>query len=578
VSKIEVHIPVTKFAIGFELGESRPYSVFEQLLLEAVHEGATTTASLADAMSVPTRLVIEGVVTLVQAGWVGIQADDGSLRCTPAGADSIASGASPSTLVVHRPHPLHVVMERHTGATCHSANVMLHRTRFLTVDRADEVHRLPARVHDNQLEPSRSRHHIAVRPGQWIRWVDPDPQIISKNGHVAIGVYDTDTGRLLNLPEEFRAALEPLLVERFGRVAGAAAAQAPAVPTSAQFAVSASDVELVVNDAEHQRLLAHALATAETRVAICTAFVNARCVEATAPAIGEALERGVAIDLLWGYGSEATADAIDRLKKLAYDHRQSKGSLRFNVDPTNSHAKILMWKTADGWHTSIGSYNWMSARGTSAGEASLRVTSLSLASHVSHFISDIAQSLPGGRTDVVAKAWSRVADDLSASSSAASSSPDLGGLLDGELKAELVFGRSHDSLLRRAIVDPDPGNMVVLSGGVTGDGIERLVAGSTLARRDYPGLMSAGEILDDSDVATIRDAVESIGGKWRSSKVHAKVLLHGDAVTVGSYNYLSTDPDGRSARGRELSLRLEGRSARQALTARLAELLRGSVE
>ena len=138
---------------------------------------------------------------------------------------------------------------------------------------------------------------------------------------------------------------------------------------------------------------------------------------------------------------------------------------------------------------------------------------------------------------------------------------------------ELVFGRAHDSLLRRAVVDPRPVNLVVLSGGVTEDGIARLRSGASVNRDSYLGLISAGEIMDDTSVETIVRAAESIGSKWRRSSVHAKVLVHGDSVTIGSYNYLSTDPDGRSARGRELSIRLDGASVRHSFIQRMREVL-----
>jgi len=576
MTRIPVHIPVTKFAVDFELGEARPYSQFEQLLLESVDTGVSTIEALAESMAVPTRLVIEGVVTLVHAGWVGIRADASGLQTTPAGAAAVASGQVPETLVVRRPHPLQIVMERHTGATCTNTSVTLHRTRFLDESRVKAAHHLPATVHDNSLDPSQSRRHVAVRTGQWIRWVDPDPKITSKNSHIAIGLFDTDTGRLLNVPEEFRVALEPILLERLGTPASPVASPPTSLPESRGFTVPTSDVGLVINGREHEAVLAESLESAASKLAICSAFITERCLNACAAAITGALERGVVIDLFWGYESASTAPALERVKKLAYDCRNLPGRLRFNREPTNSHAKILLWNSPDGgWHTIIGSYNWLSALGTKRGEISVRMTSGVAAAQIGQFLGDVANALPGGRTDVVATGWARVADGLNATAARTACAEEHEEIGDEVVAAEFIFGRAHDALLRRAIVDVQPEHLVVLSGGVTTDGIDRLRSGAALDRMSYSGVISAGEIMDQMDEEAVVAAVESIGASWRPSTVHAKVLVHRDAVVVGSYNYLSTDPDGRSARDREVSIRLVGTAIREGLIARLDEVLLG---
>ena len=46
---IEVQIPVTRFAVSYEIGQARPYSVFERLVLKAIADGSTDLATLASS-------------------------------------------------------------------------------------------------------------------------------------------------------------------------------------------------------------------------------------------------------------------------------------------------------------------------------------------------------------------------------------------------------------------------------------------------------------------------------------------------------------------------------------------------
>ena len=114
MNAIQVHIPVTRFAVAYEVGGSRPYSVFERLLLRAIESGATDLEALSVMFAVPNRLVVEGIVTLIQAGWVGLSSEDNALLTTTAGQTAIHSGEQPTTLETTRPFPLNVVMDRVT--------------------------------------------------------------------------------------------------------------------------------------------------------------------------------------------------------------------------------------------------------------------------------------------------------------------------------------------------------------------------------------------------------------------------------------------------------------------------------
>jgi len=136
--------------------------------------------------------------------------------------------------------------------------------------------------------------------------------------------------------------------------------------------ISLSPSDLLFDASSHEAALSNAFADATSAIFIASAFLSARTIEALKESIVGALRRGVDLDFLWGYGdgSEQGGSAIDELKKLAYTARRDAfpGTLRFNREPSGSHAKVLLFDASGKMQVVVGSYNWLSAFGK--GEAS----------------------------------------------------------------------------------------------------------------------------------------------------------------------------------------------------------------
>lgn len=559
---IEVQIPVTRFAVSYEIGQARPYSVFERLLLKAIADGSTDLATLTSRFCTPGRIVVEGVVTLVQAGWVGLRPVDNALALTNAGADALASDIAPTTLATLRPHPIHVVMERVTGVLARNDFRLVPQSRLREPD-GKSVVRLSAAVHDNGIDTGDVRPLIRTAPGEWVRWIDSEAQLISKGSQAAVGYFDSDSGRLSEVAPAFRLTLEPILAARFGGVGFSYVPERAA--DSADFAshpVTIAPTDVVVNADEHARMLGEALDSATSSIAICSAFVRRPVIEDLAGRISSALRRGVSIDVLWGYDSADAPGAVDALKKLKYDNRDSQGALSFNQESSRSHAKVLVWDSNVGVNACVGSYNWLSAAGTPLGEMSIRLRHPRLVSGVGRFVSDRWYSIRD--SDTVRRRWQQLAGGWE-------TMPFVDASDGPTADASLVFGRAHEALLRRAVVDPGPGVLVVVSHQVTDAGIRRLAEGSRVTREHYAGAAVVGEFVgvEPNDLA---EACGSIGAKALHKPVHAKVLLHRDAATVGSYNFLSADPASHGDRARELSVHLIGEEVRKLIQSRLPEV------
>jgi len=571
MTRIQVQVPVTRFAVAYEIGEARPYSVFERLLLQAIQEGASNLDSLAAAFAVPARLVVEGVVTLIEAGWVGLRSEDNGLVATPAGEDAVAAGTPPTTLATQRPYPLHVVMERATGAFCRNSDVTLVRDRELDPPSPGRVVRLPADINDNHIDTGDVRPLLRPRPGQWVRWINPEAQLVSKGSQTAVGFYDTSSGRLSNLPDSFRASLEPVLVARYGGPRSTYVPEQRLPVDVRRCRVALRENDLVVNAAGHQELLNNALDSAHSHIVICSAFVKRSVLEGLADRLSAALRRGVAVDLLWGYTSTHSeiASALDFIKKLQYDNQLASGVLSCNREPSGSHAKLLIWDAPDAVSGCVGSYNWLSAGASAMGELSVKITHPSLVADLARFVADRWSEIPGAQLDVAQRRWHQLAATW-----------EQMWVEDEDVEAgavaSLVFGRAHEAALRRAIVDTQPGSLVVTSHRAAAVGLRRLQEGRDIERAEFFGALVVGDLLDDVATEDMQAIAADLGLRYLERPTHAKLLIHGDSVLIGSYNYLSADPPSRGGRARELSVRLDGVASRKLVQERLPAVWRGS--
>ena len=74
VTTVQVILPVLKGSRRFIIERGRRWSVIEHLLLDAVSRGAASAADLAEQSHLPRRVVVEGFIRLMRAGWVEIAA------------------------------------------------------------------------------------------------------------------------------------------------------------------------------------------------------------------------------------------------------------------------------------------------------------------------------------------------------------------------------------------------------------------------------------------------------------------------------------------------------------------------
>lgn len=98
---MNVLIPVSRYRVKYQVASGRPFSFFERLALEGVDQGLCSIEQLTDTFRVHQRVVIEVVVSLMQAGWVAINRDSHDLITTKAGKEALRRDeALPSNIIV----------------------------------------------------------------------------------------------------------------------------------------------------------------------------------------------------------------------------------------------------------------------------------------------------------------------------------------------------------------------------------------------------------------------------------------------------------------------------------------------
>jgi hypothetical protein len=586
-----VLIPLSRFRITYQIAAGRPYSRFEQLVLRAIEEGATDVAALEGIFQIHPRLVIEALVTLIQAGWLAIDAANrAGLVLSADGRQALHAGSVPRTLVAET-KACTAVMERMTGGLLPNSEIQYASSKELGGVWKNTL-RLRAEVTDNRLDQGQVQHLIPRRKSEWLRWVGPI-DLDSQGSHWLPVDVDLHSGTMVGIPEAWSARLGPLVIEEAKRFADS---QDAAVLNADRYYEAATGVrrreeessdldspkrpaawsltrvdpdDFLVGSSAHRGYLLAAISRAASALVIASAFMTVRCLETLEDSLRDALRRGVNLDLMWGYSSgDSTSDkaAIEWLRRVAYSAKQSGfvGKLRFNPAPSGAHAKIVMFDSPRGqFEGCVGSFNWLSA--LAQGQAAADSIELSMRLHDSVVLTTLARCVAGlwneiesDRLGSTSDRWMRFASEL-----------EEGDVVDRgvagrerEVNAQvrLVLDREHEALLREWSSSTKEALLIVSHGLGLAAGNRLVRLGSAGRRASFDCLVAYGETsLDEEQIGVIGRDVEQQGGRLvRIPKLHAKALLSDRSACITSYNFLSTDPFGKLVQARELGVALEG--------------------
>jgi phosphatidylserine/phosphatidylglycerophosphate/cardiolipin synthase-like enzyme len=434
----------------------------------------------------------------------------------------------------------------------------------------EKVQRLPAQYFEDRLDAGQVDRLLPTESDEWIHSVDA-PVLISRGRHWLPVRIDLEKQKVHHLPEQWQKELAPVLLAKAAGINPPVRIETQngrveTATTEVETCLAAAD--LLTHAAAHHGVLKTALLDAKTTVVIASAFLDTKAMDGELRnLIIAALKRGVQVNLLWGYAAgqdlTATKVAMRWLRDIRRETGASPGLLRFNGEPTESHAKILIYDGSEGHIGYVGSYNWLSTPLTGTSEdfigsnVSVRLRHPGLTASLYRTAASLWLTSRGGQMSETPERLRRYAASLEEQ---ARHSPEPKEESPNSCLVRLVRDREHTALLRDVLLYED-GNVLVTSHKL-GD-----IAPTRLASRQPSGgkpanplIVNYGEsFLDSESFNSLVQSTASAGVKFSLvGHMHAKVVATKDRAIISSFNFLSADPFGNQARAREVGVLIEG--------------------
>jgi hypothetical protein len=587
-------LPVIQFKVDYSVVGGRPYSRFEHLVLRSIEAKLTSLDALKRELCVHSRLLIEALVTLTEAGWIAVGNEGFAL--TVEGERSLSMGRVPESRIF-RPLHSYLMIERLTGAICRNREFVTER-ELRDEGYWEKCVKLTPEVHSSRLDEGVVRDFLPMRAGEWISTIGPIFPVRKDGCWFAVNV-DVRQKKVRGLPYAWRGhlvgrmleAAELAVTQGMGDVEGS---ERPSGKRKGTAIGSDSDEEeketgnlgvrrlvrfgreiLLLTYREHEDYVLRVLATAVSTVVIVSSFIRVQSLEVFSRSIGAALARGVNIDIVWGYLGQSEGAgrvAIDWLKEFSYRQKAAPGRFRFNKSPANSHVKILLWDHSVGFEACIGSHNWLSSLNKVVDDesgippnTSTVIKDVALVGYVARTIAGLFSHIQGERLSGGRERLGYIASKLEEEVAHSVDLPIVPGA--DYVEVGLVRDLQHESLIQDLLLN-SRSRLFVGSHQLGRVAELRLMAAlrrSDFHNRDFRVAFGETELLED-DVSLLSKEISAVGGQLlRAPGFHSKILIGDDSCYIGSYNFLSADPFSTASRSRELGVVVGGAACADSL-------------
>ena len=586
MSLVRVAVPVLHGRCKFFFEKGRPWTVVEHVLLESMARKSYTILDLAEAGNLPQRLVIEAVIRLMRAGWVEMVEKGASVtfRATANGSVAATREELPNA-ARQQSRSMNFVVDQITGTVYRSRELpflnqhiieeMAKNERIVwierpDVERRDEVAQLLEVLfsHDEKFVSmdydggrlSERWSLVTVRDGKTneltIRAPGALVECIETAASTTTVEEEADKKEVYRLPSIYREVeLHTLPVRRINFMSN----------------------DLVLGGEEQEKALRNALSRSKHRVVIHSTFISWERFGALFPAIRDAVQRGVRVDVLWGQdealGDGTTREVVQSIRTMVA-HEQLD-ALQVHPFSTGSHSKILLADDGDPSriHAFVGSCNWLSSPFQSF-EATVRLRDPSIVADV---VNQVAELSKGGRGH-----WSLLTKELAAMSSALRRTS--GTASRTQTNAQVVLGTSHAEMVRRA--RDESTKRIFVASHRWGTAARSIVLAPALSAakskgvrlQAYYGTVSGPTGPDRIGEWKSRETGTLTIRAVRKPRLHAKMLAWDeDSIVITSQNWLSSDPPDSAPR-QEIGVFLNGRGLADSVVEGFEAALRDTVD
>lgn len=624
-------LPLDRFRVDYHVAKGKHYSAFDALLLKAIAEKQPVSLdALKYLFYLPPRLLIEIISNLVRAGWVGVNLDQNKetepleqFCLTPTGEKILNAQELPQTIHI-KEEVNFIIMEKFSGSLINNRDIIFRSTRQLDkymefahkiqpshalerdLDEGQIQQLLPLVLHRQQNEWLHAIHkpvltsadyfwlpvdvdlendHVFGLPGAWENHLN-DPLLLI--AHEIAKEKETEQAfidKFYYKKQDFTPKPRRDFLDYYLKTAWE-------VPLQSSIFAPHLFAHLLISNQEHMECLVQAFEQAQSRLLISSAFLDIRCLKKLEPYLLNALERGVKIDLLWGYEVKdnkiAALSWLNQIKKN-FAKKRGAGSLRFNEQPTQSHAKLLVYDIdaeKQAYLGVIGSFNWLSNLDALGEERlyniSLKTQHIGLIAQLCRCAASFWRNAYAHHLSEAPLEWQLLASELAAydipTETASTELENNESLLELDpdsvspsvdeipqyVKIRLVRDQEHEHLLRYALLNAKA-HCFIFSHRVTE--IATTVRLMALQKRPVPNencfvALAHGEPLERT--LTPKDT-EQFYQFLRDNQIlhfftlglHSKLLICDDWLVITSYNFLSADPFGRSKGAREVGVLLK---------------------
>ncbi|MFE3036903.1 hypothetical protein ACFXKY_35280 [Streptomyces canus] len=373
---LRVLLPLNMYGVKYEVAHGRPYSRLEELLLKAVNnaEGAAgrTFDDLKKLFMVHDRLLTEGLVTLIQEGWLAMVQQENEVRylVTKEGRLTIEHGRRPSKLRVHTRHA-RILRERLTGQLARASDLRLvtgPTAVRATGSRNWKKYALAPRLLRTKINGGEAEHLLprSRERQERISWIDSVARLNTDLYYLPVQV-DLEKSEVMGVPQQWRS-LTPLIlaevVERYEELAGdvdvqeklselmrGTAAKGRAEERGVSTSTASSDLghyaqvsvrreDFALTDDDRHRFVESVLAECSGNVLVIAAAMDVQKAGVARDLLARLRQRGVNADLLWSCDTAETAaqdvpvtgtdaarsDPADQIDRLLGASRTGAGS------------------------------------------------------------------------------------------------------------------------------------------------------------------------------------------------------------------------------------------------------------
>jgi hypothetical protein len=381
---IHALVPLSMYSIRYELAFGRPYGRFEELLLQAVADNnrGSTFTELRQIFQLHDRLLTEGLVTLIQEGWVAMAQVEGEIHylVTEEGRETVASRRRPSNLKVRSRHAA-IVQERLTGE--------LAAAKDLTVISAARLRAKNGRsVWRDALRPRMSR--MAINGGEaerflprgaddrqeWIRWIDSAARVSQDLHYLPVRV-DTDERHVLGLPYhwlhleqliveeveeraeefldvQFQEDVRSLIQSSVSRTSGRKADSATVTAASSLVVAAGACDDVALTSTESRKALIEVLDRCSGHALLVVGRLTPESARGVRDAIVGLVSRRVKVDLLWSSADQERTKEVFSVLSTARARAIEPGAVVFNTVSADLPADLLLTTGANGPEALVG--------------------------------------------------------------------------------------------------------------------------------------------------------------------------------------------------------------------------------